>query len=62
MGDGDSGGARIQEIVQPPSITSNGPVPIGPKMNQGKVVSLNFTSWNQLDGWLRQIETLRSVA
>ena len=26
------------------------------------VVSLNFASWNQLDGWLRQIEGLRRVA
>jgi hypothetical protein len=26
------------------------------------VVSLNFTSWNQLDGWLRQVEVLRRAA
>jgi hypothetical protein len=26
------------------------------------VVSLNFASWNQLDGWLRQVEGLRRVA
>jgi hypothetical protein len=25
-------------------------------------VSRNFASWNQLDGWLRQIEGLRFVA
>ena len=27
-----------------------------------KVVSQIFTSWNQLDGWLRQIERLRHAA
>jgi len=27
-----------------------------------KMVSLNFASWNQLDGWLRQIEGLRRAA
>jgi hypothetical protein len=26
------------------------------------VVSLNFASWNQLDGWLPQVEGLRRVA
>jgi hypothetical protein len=26
------------------------------------VVSLNLASWNQLDGWLRQIEGLRRAA
>jgi hypothetical protein len=26
------------------------------------VVSLNFMSWNQLDGWLRQVEGLKRVA
>lgn len=26
------------------------------------VVSPNFASWNQLDGWLRQVEALRRVA
>jgi hypothetical protein len=26
-----------------------------------KVVSRIFTSWNQLDGWLRQVEGLRRV-
>ena len=28
----------------------------------GKMVSRIFASWNQLDGWLRQIEGLRFVA
>jgi hypothetical protein len=28
----------------------------------GKVVSRIFASWNQLDGWLRQVEGLRRVA
>jgi len=27
-----------------------------------KLVSLNVASWNQLDGWLRQVEALRRVA
>jgi hypothetical protein len=27
-----------------------------------KVVSLNFTSWNQLEGWLRGLEALRQAA
>jgi hypothetical protein len=27
-----------------------------------KVVSQNFASWNQLDGWLRQLDGLRYVA
>jgi integrase len=27
-----------------------------------KVVSLNFTSWNQLGGWLRQVHALRKIA
>jgi hypothetical protein len=27
-----------------------------------KVVSRIFASWNQLDGWLRQVEELRRVA
>ena len=27
-----------------------------------ELVSLNFASWNQLDGWLRQVERLRQVA
>lgn len=26
------------------------------------VVSRIFASWNQLDGWLRQVEALRQVA
>jgi hypothetical protein len=26
------------------------------------VVSLNFASWNQLDGWLRAVEGLRRAA
>jgi len=26
------------------------------------VVSLTFASWNQLDGWLRQVEGLQRVA
>jgi hypothetical protein len=26
------------------------------------VVSLNFASWNQLDGWLRQLQGLRATA
>jgi hypothetical protein len=26
------------------------------------MVSLNFASWNQLDGWLRQVEGLRRAA
>jgi hypothetical protein len=26
------------------------------------VVSRIFASWNQLDGWLRQVDELRSVA
>ena len=25
-------------------------------------VSRNFASWNQLDGWLRQVEALRAAA
>jgi hypothetical protein len=28
----------------------------------GKVVSLNFDSWNQLDGWLPQVNRLRRAA
>jgi hypothetical protein len=28
----------------------------------GRMVSLNFPSWNQLDGWLRQVDGLRRVA
>jgi hypothetical protein len=28
----------------------------------GKVVSQNFASWNQMAGWLRQIEGLRAAA
>ena len=27
-----------------------------------EMVTLNFASWNQLDGWLRQVEGLRRVA
>jgi hypothetical protein len=27
-----------------------------------KVVSLNFTSWNRLDGWLRVVDALRQAA
>ena len=27
-----------------------------------KEVTLNFASWNQLDGWLRQVDQLRRVA
>ncbi len=27
-----------------------------------EVVSRIFTSWNQLDGWLRSLATLRAVA
>lgn len=26
------------------------------------MVSLNFASWNQLDGWLRQVHALRKIA
>jgi hypothetical protein len=29
---------------------------------RGKVVSQTFASWNQLDGWLRQVDGLRRVA
>jgi hypothetical protein len=32
------------------------------KMPREVVVSLNFASWNQLDGWLRQVEWLRRAA
>jgi hypothetical protein len=27
-----------------------------------RMVTLNFASWNQLDGWLRQVEALRQAA
>jgi hypothetical protein len=27
-----------------------------------KMVSLNFTSWNQIDKWLRDLDTLRRAA
>lgn len=27
-----------------------------------KVVTLNFTSWNQMDGWVRSLDTLRRAA
>jgi hypothetical protein len=27
-----------------------------------EVVSLNFASWNQLDGWLRRVDGLRRAA
>jgi hypothetical protein len=30
--------------------------------NTGNLVSLNFASWNQLDGWLRQVDGLRRAA
>jgi len=29
---------------------------------EGKVVSRIFASWNQLEGWLRQVEVLRTAA
>jgi hypothetical protein len=29
---------------------------------RSRSVSLNFASWNQLDGWLRQVESLRRAA
>jgi hypothetical protein len=29
---------------------------------QARLVSRIFASWNQLDGWLRQVEKLRRVA
>jgi hypothetical protein len=32
------------------------------KEKQGKAVSLNFTSWNQLERWFRDIEALRRAA
>jgi hypothetical protein len=31
-------------------------------INRLELVSLNFTSWNQLDGWLRAVESLRRAA
>jgi hypothetical protein len=31
-------------------------------INRLELVSLDFASWNQLDGWLRQVEGLRRVA
>jgi hypothetical protein len=31
-------------------------------IHERRLVSLNFTSWNQLDGWLRQVEGLKRVA
>jgi hypothetical protein len=31
-------------------------------ISKEKVVSRIFISWNQLDGWLRQIEGLRAAA
>jgi hypothetical protein len=30
--------------------------------NQANLVTLNVASWNQLDGWLRQLEAFRVVA
>jgi hypothetical protein len=27
-----------------------------------RMVSLNFASWNQLEGWLRRVEALRLAA
>ena len=31
-------------------------------INELELVSLNFTSWNQLDGWPRQVDRLRQAA
>ena len=28
----------------------------------GNLVSLNFASWNQLDGWLKRLDALRAAA
>ncbi len=33
-----------------------------PVINSLKVVRQTFASWNQLDGWLRQVDGLRTVA
>jgi hypothetical protein len=35
-----------------------------PKLAEGerRMVSLNFASWNQLDGWLRRVDGLRRAA
>ncbi len=50
-------------MVSPEGIV---PVQAGPKGEAGVprffVVSRIFASWNQLDGWLRQVERLRLVA
>jgi hypothetical protein len=32
------------------------------RIASGKVVSLNFASWNQLEGWLRQVDRVRRAA
>jgi hypothetical protein len=32
------------------------------RLEQRGAVSLNFAGWNQLDGWLRQIERIRAAA
>jgi hypothetical protein len=37
-------------------------VALGSPGAEERVVSLTFASWNQLDGWLRQIERLRRAA
>ena len=29
---------------------------------RGNVVTLNFASWNQLEGWLRQVDRVRRAA
>ena len=46
---------RLQALFFPEGITPS-------ESTDEKVVSLNFASWNQLDGWLWQVEALRRVA
>jgi hypothetical protein len=41
-------------------VDSNTPGRVGPTAS--RMVGLNVPSWNQLDGWLRQVEGLRRVA
>ena len=42
--------------------TAKGPVMGEAESSVWKVVTLNFASWNQLDGWLRRVGGLRRVA
>jgi Phage integrase family len=69
----DEAAQRVDALLAPPAAISGqdgGQPPMAAEeltpelreLSKDLVVSQNFASWNQLDGWLRQLEGLRRTA